>query len=1766
MEHLSYLRKLYEFGETLSAEELNEIVQYINTSIETINILIDREYAINNGHCEIRYKNSAQQPTKPATGSSGYSDGWSATYTEPDTEHGEITWMSICFLNGNGEYGVWSSPVRITWGTTSEGSGGGSSQGRDGEPGAFKSRVFKRQNTKPERPTGGSYSNPIPPPSQGWSDGIPQGQAIIWSSVCTFYGDGTSSGWSDPAQESDTANLDVEFSPRRDKPNPPQGNIPFSNHEAEGWYDPNSPNFNTAGEMIWRAERKVSNGVYNGPWVISGIVGEGGEQGPTGKTGGHHEYRYKNHQITSANPIPVKPTTGTDGTQNGWAIQQPSLSSQDLLNRVATFMTQCFVNEDREYGEWTTPMRITGENGKDGEDGDEIEFIYARSATMWTNPAEYTPATIQQDDWTGSSAKIINGQTVVTVWTDHPQGVEENFPFEYICQRNKIDGTWGPFSSPVVWSRWGRNGMDGDGCEYVFVRTQTEQRPTINPNDSDTYQNKTYLDDEYLPLSSAGRCTDDPIGVDTNYRYEWVAIRKMTSPDALGVRTWTKYSGQMALWSVYTDSPIRVDLDNENDTMLYSSSKGLVSGHVVSNAHLYDGSRDMTGYATWSIASYLGCTCSIENNTITVTDMSAMSGKVVVEASYNGSSYQAILTLKKIIDGDKYELIINPAAISYNKTTDTPSTTTVTVETWRTTADGVREKYAPPQGYSIYLLDSGNNSLIGSSSAYSFTQSIDNSAIRGDIIVKIAQGQNSSEHLDLETIPICKVDDGQSSFKSTMFVRMNNTPTKPGNNKGSFSDPNPSNCVAGQNSDGVSVSWEDGIPAGENILWATSRTFTSNGQAPQDSEWSTPRQMTDTSTYDVEFAKKQPNNAEPPTPTDANRHNGSGPQIWFDPTNDPQEDFKQMYWRAEREKKNGVWGNWIINNIKGEKGDFVNAYQISSNIGAVHFRSGESQKDVQFIFNSYKLIGENPLVAEDTDTVPCYFAIYSRTGSTYSRLDYTTSLYAFWHPIIQNVSVNYDELLVVSSPNALSSSNYSSNFPTSYYTYLSIHIVKDGVDGFIVDLTNEMDGIPCTNDLRIIQDTDMYSQIQAFFGTNDVTSECKIKISHQVGYVDGIYLESSNSGTGNTAITTSFQTIGSNKWIRLNFSRVATITGGKREVEFEIKHDSYGLAVVRIIVLAMKGGAIYNLVPSDNIVRKSGSTYSPSTITCSVSKLDVNSGQSSTNPTEATIKYTKDDTSTEYTYSGALTAGSTFTKSIKFLLYVGGNVVDEETVKIISDGANGADGTNGNNGAQGKYEEKQYAVSSSSVYANTTQLTPPTDIAENRNDQYGWKSTPPLVTTTRPFLWQRVRTYNPATNSYDNNGAWSYMRVTGEKGLNGTNGTQGKTGLWYAYAGVWGHDCGVGTNNPVKNTDQIGYYVKKSSSENSFYMNIAPAGTENTNNPPGTNWVSMHSDFKYIISEALFADEAYLGSFVINHDWFISKYGKLRSSGGIFTDIGSSNYMTKYSGKVPYAWFSTSDPSATTNPSSEYKFAPNIAIDAKTGEVYFNKAYIKGQVNATSGKIGNWTINANNQGGLTADVDSNSNNAFLHIQRGSDFVKIGGFSLSDPEYKDMMRISVDGGNSIVAYGSCAHSSGSSGGTGINAIAVNGDSYISGNTGNFGIKALSYGSKSTAIYAATSSSGVGTALDVYGNAQFTSGLFSVGCAVQTTDFTLPSNPKIGTIFLCKGSNLTVTTRNHKVTEGSDGSTLIASGGASHNFSSTTFILFFTGSEWALLYSA
>ena len=135
--------------------------------------------------------------------------------------------------------------------------------------------------------------------------------------------------------------------------------------------------------------------------------------------------------------------------------------------------------------------------------------------------------------------------------------------------------------------------------------------------------------------------------------------------------------------------------------------------------------------------------------------------------------------------------------------------------------------------------------------------------------------------------------DGQSSFKSTVFRRVNaasvSAPTG-----GSFASPVP-----------TTSGWSDGIPSGDAQLWMSTRIFTSDGQSPQQSAWTTPRPLTDTADIDFEYSAVESN---PGTPT-------SSPNNWHNTATSSD------IWMAVRKCKNGEWGSWDVTKIKGEKGD-----------------------------------------------------------------------------------------------------------------------------------------------------------------------------------------------------------------------------------------------------------------------------------------------------------------------------------------------------------------------------------------------------------------------------------------------------------------------------------------------------------------------------------------------------------------------------------------------------------------------------------------------------------------------------------------------------------------------------------------------------------------------------------------------------------------------------------------------------------------------------
>lgn len=139
--------------------------------------------------------------------------------------------------------------------------------------------AFKRTNDNlTKAPEGGSYTSPTP---TGWSDGIPSDTtARLWTTKAVFLPEETTATWSKPSPVGDTVDLDVEFSPFTSIPTPPNDNNLAEDSETptantNKWFDPTRNPTADFSIMVWRAERKILNGVKSS-WVISKIKGEDG--------------------------------------------------------------------------------------------------------------------------------------------------------------------------------------------------------------------------------------------------------------------------------------------------------------------------------------------------------------------------------------------------------------------------------------------------------------------------------------------------------------------------------------------------------------------------------------------------------------------------------------------------------------------------------------------------------------------------------------------------------------------------------------------------------------------------------------------------------------------------------------------------------------------------------------------------------------------------------------------------------------------------------------------------------------------------------------------------------------------------------------------------------------------------------------------------------------------------------------------------------------------------------------------------------------------------------------------------------------------------------------------------------------------------------------------------------------------------------------------------------------------------------------------------
>lgn len=285
-------------------------------------------------------------------------------------------------------------------------------------------------------------------------------------------------------------------------------------------------------------------------WMCTGTVVDGevkswsepqrisGEPGLDGKDGKDYEWIFAR---TSQYKAPAQPPT----SQQDDYVPAPSVTTDGQVwtdNAVGPdsdnpyeWASKRVKGNDGMWGKFTSPALWAkfSFDGAPGVDGTDVEWIFKRTSS---NTAPNTPSGSDEDGYVPSG------------WTNNPTGPNSERPYEWTCVRYKTGGHWGGYSAASLWAKWsfnGADGVDGEGVEYIFTRTKTEDSGTVPE-----VPTAAEYDNPPAPW------TDDPAGVDATYRYEWVSKRNkvegvwgaFSSPSI-----WARYSydGAPGNWTSY---------------------------------------------------------------------------------------------------------------------------------------------------------------------------------------------------------------------------------------------------------------------------------------------------------------------------------------------------------------------------------------------------------------------------------------------------------------------------------------------------------------------------------------------------------------------------------------------------------------------------------------------------------------------------------------------------------------------------------------------------------------------------------------------------------------------------------------------------------------------------------------------------------------------------------------------------------------------------------------------------------------------------------------------------------------------------------------------------------------------------------------------------------------------------------------------------------------------------------------------------------------
>lgn len=334
----------------------------------------------------------------------------------------------------------------------------------------------------------------------------------------------------------------------------------------------------------------------NGPLDVNIETGSGSG---TGENGGYYKPYFQNN--TSNEVAPALPDTGKSPKEA--ATVEGRSWTEDAINREEgeyTWMTQVFITGAGSYEYWSKAICITGDKGSKGEDSDVTQFIYQRTK------ASEQPDSPDNDQ---SNSTPYN-------WTDSPTGITEEWTYEWMCTRTLTNGTWGAWSTPVVWAHWGKSGTDGDGVEYIYYKgygTPTANLPSSWYTNEESKAGTKGNTDGYIPEDQKALWFDNPPQISQGEK-TYVSIRKKQDG------YWHTY-GAPTVWSYYAndgiagdaiklqlDSPtVYVNTNTDGYCCAYSGTVGIhfynntdevTSINTIESVTRSDG-KAITGYESW---------------------------------------------------------------------------------------------------------------------------------------------------------------------------------------------------------------------------------------------------------------------------------------------------------------------------------------------------------------------------------------------------------------------------------------------------------------------------------------------------------------------------------------------------------------------------------------------------------------------------------------------------------------------------------------------------------------------------------------------------------------------------------------------------------------------------------------------------------------------------------------------------------------------------------------------------------------------------------------------------------------------------------------------------------------------------------------------------------------------------------------------------------------------------------------------------------------